>query len=247
MQPGNSCVSEFVFLGLSQTHELQLFLFLQVPACLHNHCHGKPPHHNGSLTLQAPHTHVFEMKLSCHRLLFLLSHCPKDRTSSSSEEDHPLPGLHDPDSSSTFWEVPWSSSSQWWPMTALLPSPCLFISHHHTPGLCWAGRQAGWEASFIPFPNWLWCSLLPFCGPNVLDNFYCEQPLSAEIACTILLSWSSSRFQTVGGMILPVPPPGLLSHPGDADRQSHPGRQGGRQLPPAPPTSSGVYGLHSVT
>lgn len=29
MQPGNlTCVSEFVFLGLSQTHELQLFLFL---------------------------------------------------------------------------------------------------------------------------------------------------------------------------------------------------------------------------
>ena len=120
------------------------FLVSGFPACLHHHCHGKPPHHGDSdLWFQAPHTHVFPAeKYGCYRCLLLLSHCPEDASGHPCwEEDHLLPGLHGPDlllPLSGRWDCLLPLSDGLWSLHSYLPAPPLRHHHEHS-SVCGAG------------------------------------------------------------------------------------------------------------
>ena len=139
------------------------FLVSGVPVCLHHQCHRKPPHHDhGELWFPAPHTHVFStLKPGCHRPLLFPSHFPKDTGEFPHwEEDHLLPGLHGSGlllSLSGRCHGLLHFSDGLWPPCCHLPAPPL--SPSWTLSSVWGWRWlAVWEASYIPFTNWLWCS-----------------------------------------------------------------------------------------
>ena len=145
MEPGTlSGKSEFI-LELSQTQELQLFLFLVFLLVCTTTVMGN---HLTMFTVtwfQAPHTHVFSaVKLGSHRRLFLLSPCPKDAGGLPRwEEDHLLPGLWgsgllSPLSGRCHDLVLYEGL---WPLHSHLPAP-LLCHHHEHSALCGVGGDS---------------------------------------------------------------------------------------------------------
>ncbi|XP_034643304.1 olfactory receptor 4N5-like [Trachemys scripta elegans] len=52
-------------------------------------------------------------------------------------------------------------------------------------GVCWALVGASWAGGFIHAIILVGLiAQLPFCGPNVLDNFFCDVPQVIKLACT---------------------------------------------------------------
>ena len=108
-----------------------------VPICLcHHHC-GNPPHHGHSdYWLSAPYNRVsFSLKSVCHRHLLFYSHFPKDAGGLLAwHQDHPLPGLYDPDllPLSGRWDCLLPPSVSLWPLHSHLPAPPLCHHHEHS-------------------------------------------------------------------------------------------------------------------
>ncbi|NXH19221.1 O1509 protein, partial [Bucco capensis] len=51
--------------------------------------------------------------------------------------------------------------------------------------LCWALVAACWAGGFIhSIVQTLLTIQLPFCGPNTIDNYFCDVPLVLQLACT---------------------------------------------------------------
>ncbi|KAM9121528.1 olfactory receptor 4N2-like [Pangshura tecta] len=69
--------------------------------------------------------------------------------------------------------------------------------------VCWALVGASWAGGFIHAIILVGLiSQLPFCGPNVLDNFFCDVPQVIKLACTDVVLVEILTFSNNGLVIL---------------------------------------------
>uniref|UniRef100_A0A8D0R4Z5 G-protein coupled receptors family 1 profile domain-containing protein n=1 Tax=Sus scrofa TaxID=9823 RepID=A0A8D0R4Z5_PIG len=190
MEPGNlTCVSEFVFLGLSQTRELQLFLFLVVLFVYTTAVIG-----NLLITVTVTsdsrlHTPMYFLL----RNLALLDLCFSSVTAPKMLEDllsekktisyegcmAQLFFFHFLGGAMVFF-----LSVMAYDRLVAISRPLHYVIIMNTQ-LCVGLVVASWVGGFVHSISQLALMLpLPFCGPNVLDNFYCDVPQVLRLACT---------------------------------------------------------------
>uniref|UniRef100_A0A8D0RCA1 Olfactory receptor n=1 Tax=Sus scrofa TaxID=9823 RepID=A0A8D0RCA1_PIG len=190
MEPGNlTWVSEFVFLGLSQTRELQLllflvFLFVYTTTVL------------GNLLIMVTitsDTHLHTPMYFLLRNLAVIDLCYSTVTSPKMLVDF----LHDPKTISYqscmtqifFFHLLGGGTVFFLSVMAYdryvaISRPLHYVTIMNTQ-LCVGLVVAAWVGGFLHSIVQLVLMLpLPFCGPNVLDNFYCDIPQVLRLACT---------------------------------------------------------------
>uniref|UniRef100_A0A8D0PJL7 Olfactory receptor n=1 Tax=Sus scrofa TaxID=9823 RepID=A0A8D0PJL7_PIG len=190
MEPGNlTWVSEFVFLGLSQTRELQLllflvFLFVYTTTVL------------GNLLIMVTitsDTHLHTPMYFLLRNLAVIDLCYSTVTSPKMLVDF----LHDPKTISYqscmtqifFFHLLGGGTVFFLSVMAYdryiaISRPLHYVTIMNTQ-LCVGLVVATWVGGFLHSIVQLVLMLpLPFCGPNVLDNFYCDIPQVLKLACT---------------------------------------------------------------
>uniref|UniRef100_A0A8D1DL89 Olfactory receptor n=1 Tax=Sus scrofa TaxID=9823 RepID=A0A8D1DL89_PIG len=190
MEPGNlTWVSEFVFLGLSQTRELQLllflvFLFVYTTTVL------------GNLLIMVTitsDTHLHTPMYFLLRNLAVIDLCYSTVTSPKMLVDF----LHDPKTISYqscmtqifFFHLLGGGTVFFLSVMAYdryiaISRPLHYVTIMNTQ-LCVGLVVAAWVGGFLHSIVQLVLMLpLPFCGPNILDNFYCDVPQVLRLACT---------------------------------------------------------------
>ncbi|XP_013836559.2 olfactory receptor 4D1 [Sus scrofa] len=190
MEPGNlTWVSEFVFLGLSQTRELQLllflvFLFVYTTTVL------------GNLLIMVTitfDTHLHTPMYFLLRNLAVIDLCYSTVTSPKMLVDF----LHDPKTISYqscmtqifFFHLLGGGTVFFLSVMAYdryiaISRPLHYVTIMNTQ-LCVGLVVAAWVGGFLHSIVQLVLMLpLPFCGPNILDNFYCDIPQVLKLACT---------------------------------------------------------------
>uniref|UniRef100_A0A8D0U906 G-protein coupled receptors family 1 profile domain-containing protein n=1 Tax=Sus scrofa TaxID=9823 RepID=A0A8D0U906_PIG len=190
MEPGNlTWVSEFVFLGLSQTWELQLllflvFLFVYTTAVI------------GNLLITVTVTSESRLHTPMYfllRNLALLDLCfssvtaPKMLVDLLSEKKTisyegcmaQLFFFHFLGGAMVFF-----LSVMAYDRLVAISRPLHYVTIMNTQ-LCVGLVVTAWMVGFVHSISQLALMLpLPFCGPNVLDNFYCDIPQVLRLACT---------------------------------------------------------------
>uniref|UniRef100_A0A8D1B1K0 Olfactory receptor 4D2 n=1 Tax=Sus scrofa TaxID=9823 RepID=A0A8D1B1K0_PIG len=190
MEPSNlTWVSEFVFLGLSQTRELQIFLFLVVLFVYTTAVIG-----NLLITVTVTsesrrHTPMYFLL----RNLVLLDLCFSSVTAPkmlvdllSQKKTISYEGcmaqlffFHFLGGAMVFF-----LSVMAYDRLVAISRPLHYVTIMNTQ-LCVGLVVASWVGGFVHSISQLALMLpLPFCGPNVLDNFYCDVPQVLRLACT---------------------------------------------------------------
>ncbi|XP_047614189.1 olfactory receptor 4D2 [Phacochoerus africanus] len=190
MEPGNlTWVSEFVFLGLSQTRELQLLLFLVVLFVYTTTVMG-----NLLITVTVTsdsrlHTPMYFLlrNLALLDLCFSSVTAPKMLVDLLSEKKTisyegcmaQLFFFHFLGGAMVFF-----LSVMAYDRLVAISRPLHYVTIMNTQ-LCVGLVVASWVGGFVHSISQLALMLpLPFCGPNVLDNFYCDVPQVLRLACT---------------------------------------------------------------
>uniref|UniRef100_A0A8C3X8W0 Olfactory receptor n=1 Tax=Catagonus wagneri TaxID=51154 RepID=A0A8C3X8W0_9CETA len=190
MEPGNlTWISEFVFLGLSQTQELQILLFLVFLFVYTTTVMGN---------LLIMLTVTFDTRLHTPmyfllRNLAVIDLCYSTVTSPKMLVDF----LHDPKTISYqscmaqifFFHLLGGGTVFFLSVMAYdryiaISRPLHYVTIMNTR-MCVGLVVAAWVGGFLHSIVQLVLMLpLPFCGPNVLDNFYCDIPQVLRLACT---------------------------------------------------------------
>uniref|UniRef100_A0A8D1R3R6 Olfactory receptor 4D2-like n=1 Tax=Sus scrofa TaxID=9823 RepID=A0A8D1R3R6_PIG len=190
MESGNlTWVSEFVFLGLSQTRELQLLLFLVVLFVYTTTVLGNLLIMVSVTSDSRLHTPMYFLLRNLALLDFSLSSVisPKMLVDLLSEKKtisyegcmaqlfffHLLGG-----------GIVFFLSVMAYDRYVAISRPLHYVTIMNTQ-LCVGLVVAAWVGGFLHSIVQLVLMLpLPFCGPNVLDNFYCDIPQVLKLACT---------------------------------------------------------------
>uniref|UniRef100_A0A8D1M9J2 Olfactory receptor n=1 Tax=Sus scrofa TaxID=9823 RepID=A0A8D1M9J2_PIG len=190
MEPGNlTWVSEFVFLGLSQTRELQLLLFLVVLFVYTTTVLGNLL----IMVTITSDTHLHTPMYFLLRNLAVIDLCYSTVTSPKMLVDF----LHDPKTISYqscmtqifFFHLLGGGTVFFLSVMAYdryiaISRPLHYVTIMNTQ-LCVGLVVAAWVGGFLHSIVQLVLMLpLPFCGPNILDNFYCDVPQVLRLACT---------------------------------------------------------------
>uniref|UniRef100_A0A8D1SM38 Olfactory receptor n=1 Tax=Sus scrofa TaxID=9823 RepID=A0A8D1SM38_PIG len=190
MESGNlTWVSEFVFLGLSQTRELQLLLFLVVLFVYTTTVLGNLLIMVSVTSDSRLHTPMyfllrnlalFDLSLSSvispKMLVDLLS---EKKTISYQGCMAQIFFFHFVGGGTIFF-----LSVMAYDRYVAISRPLHYVTIMNTQ-LCVGLVVASWVGGFIHSISQMALMLpLPFCGPNVLDNFYCDIPQVLRLACT---------------------------------------------------------------
>ncbi|XP_046533408.1 olfactory receptor 4D2-like [Equus quagga] len=182
-------VSEFVFLGLSQTQELQLFLFLVFLFVYTTTVMGNLLIMVTVTSDSRLHTPMYFLlqNLAILDLSFSSVTAPKMLVDFLSEEKtisyqgcmtqifffHFLGGA-----------MIFFLSVMAYDRLVAISRPLHYVTIMNTQ-LCVGLVVTAWMVGFVHSISQLALMLpLPFCGPNVLDNFYCDVPQVLRLACT---------------------------------------------------------------
>ncbi|XP_041582741.1 olfactory receptor 4D2 [Vulpes lagopus] len=190
MEPENlTWVSEFVFLGLSQTRELQLFLFLVFLFVYTTTVVGNLLIMVTVTSDTRLHTPMYFLlrNLAVLDLCFSSVTAPKMLVDFLSEKKtisyqgcmaqifffHFLGGA-----------MVFFLSVMAYDRLVAISRPLHYVTIMNTQ-LCVRLVVAAWIGGFVHSIAQLALMLpLPFCGPNILDNFYCDVPQVLRLACT---------------------------------------------------------------
>ncbi|XP_045841859.1 olfactory receptor 4D2 [Meles meles] len=190
MEPGNlTWTSEFVFLGLSQTPELQLLLFLVFLFVYTTTVMGNLLIMVTVTSDTRLHTPMYFLlrNLAVIDLCFSSVTAPKMLVDFLSEKKtisyqgcmaqifffHFLGGA-----------MVFFLSVMAYDRLVAISRPLHYITIMNTQ-LCVGLVVASWVGGFVHSIAQLALMLpLPFCGPNILDNFYCDVPQVLKLACT---------------------------------------------------------------
>ncbi|NP_001378401.1 olfactory receptor family 4 subfamily D member 2 [Equus caballus] len=190
MEPGNlTWVSEFVFLGLLQSQELQLFLFLVFLFVYTTTVMGNLLIMVTVTSDSQLHTPMYFLlrNLAVIDLCFSSVTVPKMLADFLSEKKAisyqgcmtQIFFLHFLGGAMVFF-----LSVMAYDRLVAISRPLHYVTIMNTQ-LCMGLVLAGWVGGFIHSISQLALMLpLPFCGPNVLDNFYCDVPQVLRLACT---------------------------------------------------------------
>ncbi|XP_004608692.2 olfactory receptor 4D2 [Sorex araneus] len=190
MDQGNlTWISEFVFLGLSQTPELQIFLFLVFLSVYTTTVVGNILIMVAVTSDSRLHTPMYFLlrNLAVIDLCFSSVTAPKMLVDFLSERKtisyqgcmtqifffHFLGGA-----------MVFFLSVMAYDRLVAISRPLHYVTIMNTQ-LCVGLVLAGWVGGFVHSITQLALLLpLPFCGPNTLDNFYCDVPQVLRLACT---------------------------------------------------------------
>ncbi|XP_036125273.1 olfactory receptor 4D2 [Molossus molossus] len=190
MDSGNlTWISEFVFLGLSQTWELQLFLFLVFLFVYTTTVLGNLLVMVTVILDSRLHTPMYFLlrNLAVLDLCFSSVTAPKMLMDFLSEKKtisyqgcmaqifffHFLGGA-----------MVFFLSVMAYDRLVAISQPLRYVTIMNTQ-LCVGLVVTAWMVGFVHSITQLALMLpLPFCGPNVLDNFYCDVPQVLRLACT---------------------------------------------------------------
>ncbi|XP_040100176.1 olfactory receptor 4D2-like [Oryx dammah] len=236
MQPGNlTCVPEFVFLGLSQTHELQLFLFLVFLLVYTTTVMGNLLIMVTVSSDSRLHTPMYFLlrNLAVIDLCFssvttpkmLADFLSKKKTISYQGCMAQIFFFHFLGGAMVFF-----LSVMAYDRLVAISRPLHYVTIMNTQ-LCAGLVVASWVGGFIHSISQLVLMLpLPFCGPNVLDNFYCDVPQVLRLACTdtsvleFLVISNSGMLDVILFLLLLVSYSAILvmlrSHSGQARRKA---------------------------
>ncbi|XP_047614384.1 olfactory receptor 4D2-like [Phacochoerus africanus] len=190
METGNlTWVSEFVFLGLSQTRELQLLLFLVVLFVYTTTVLGNLLIMVSVTSDSRLHTPMYFLLRNLALLDFSLSSVvsPKMLVDFLSEKKTisyqgcmaQIFFFHFVGGGTVFF-----LSVMAYDRLVAISRPLHYVTIMNTQ-LCVGLVVASWVGGFVHSISQLALMLpLPFCGPNVLDNFYCDVPQVLRLACT---------------------------------------------------------------
>ncbi|XP_075415398.1 olfactory receptor 4D2-like [Tenrec ecaudatus] len=190
MDPENlTCVSEFVFLGLSQTQELQHFLFLVFLFVYTTTVVGNLLIVVTVTSDTRLHTPMYFLlrNLAILDLSFSSVTAPKmlvDLLSESKTISYQgcmaqLFFFHFLGGAMVFF-----LSVMAYDRLVAISRPLHYVTIMNTK-LCVGLVVTAWIVGFVHSISQLVLMLpLPFCGPNVLDNFYCDVPQVLRLACT---------------------------------------------------------------
>ena len=253
MQPGNlTCVSEFVFLGLSQTHELHLFLFLVFLLVYTTTVMGNLLIMVTVSSDSRLHTPMYFLlrNLAILDLCFSSVTAPKMLVDLRAEKKtisyqgcmtqvfffHFLGGA-----------MVFFLSVMAYDRLVAISRPLHNVTIMITQ-LCVGLLVTAWMVGFVHSISQLVLMLpLPFCGPNVLDNFYRDVPQVLRLSCTdtsvlaFLMICNSGMPDVIWFLLLLV---SYSAIPGDAEVPLRTGKEEG-SFHLHHPHCHGVYGLHS--
>ncbi|KAM4844446.1 olfactory receptor 4D2-like [Thomomys bottae] len=230
-----TCVSEFVLLGLSQTWELQLFLFLFFLCVYITTVVG-----NLLIIVTATadprlHTPMYFLlrNLAVLDLCFSSVTAPKMLVDFLSEKKTisyrgcmaQLFFFHFLGGAMVFF-----LSVMAYDRLVAISRPLHYVSIMN-PQLCVGLVVTAWVGGFVHSIIQLSLMLpLPFCGPRVLDNFYCDVPQVLRLACAdtsllqLLMILNSGMLDIVWFLLLLISYLAILlmlsSHPGQARRKA---------------------------